>query len=105
MSYTPRFPGLLSECSTTTFLCPNNYPSTQRVVPVHPNSMNGALSVVVVIALVFTRTMTNSKITPMIQFDAQTILLAIIGMIGLFATATVVTYSFKRNRTGNSRYQ
>ena len=41
----------------------------------------------------------------MINFDSQTIILAIIGMIGLFATATVVGYSFKRNKTGNGRYQ
>jgi len=41
----------------------------------------------------------------MIQFDSQTIILAIIGMTGLFATATVLSYSFKRNRTGNGRYQ
>ena len=33
------------------------------------------------------------------------IILAIIGMIGLFSTATVVAYSFKRNKTGNGRYQ
>jgi len=33
------------------------------------------------------------------------IILAIIGMIGLISTATVVSYGFKRNRTGNGRYQ
>ena len=41
----------------------------------------------------------------MITYDSQTIILAIIGMLGLFATATVATYSFKRNKTGNGRYQ
>ncbi len=41
----------------------------------------------------------------MIIFDAQTIILATIGVVGLLATATVLTYSFKRNRTGNGRYQ
>ena len=67
--------------------------------------MTGVINVVVVTVLVHTRTMTNSKITPMIQFDAQTIILAVIGMVGLFSTATVVAYAFKRNRTGNSRFQ
>ena len=41
----------------------------------------------------------------MINFDSQTIILAIIGMLGLFATATVVAYSFRRNRTGKGNYQ
>ena len=41
----------------------------------------------------------------MINFDQQTIILAIIGMIGLFSTAVVITTAFKRNRTGNGRYQ
>ena len=41
----------------------------------------------------------------MITFDQQTIILAIIGMIGLFSTAVVITTAFKRNRTGNGRYQ
>ena len=41
----------------------------------------------------------------MIHFDQQTIILAIIGMIGLFSTAVVLTTAFKRNRTGNGRYQ
>ena len=36
---------------------------------------------------------------------ANTIILAIIGMVGLFATATVVSYSFKRNRTGRGDWQ
>ena len=41
----------------------------------------------------------------MITWSQPNIILAIIGMIGLFSTATVVTYSFKRNKTGNGRYQ
>ena len=41
----------------------------------------------------------------MIQFDSQSIILATIGLIGLLATGTVVTYSFRRNRTGNGNYQ
>lgn len=41
----------------------------------------------------------------MINFDEQTIILAIVGMVGLFSTAVVVTTAFKRNRTGTGRYQ
>lgn len=41
----------------------------------------------------------------MINFDEQTIILAIFGMVGLFSTAVVVTTAFKRNRTGTGRYQ
>tara|TARA_Y100000817_G_scaffold49379_1_gene35283 strand:+ start:342 stop:467 length:126 start_codon:yes stop_codon:yes gene_type:complete len=41
----------------------------------------------------------------MINFDEQTIIIAILGMIGLFSTAVVVTTAFKRNRTGTGRYQ
>ena len=41
----------------------------------------------------------------MINYDSQTIILAIIGMLGLFATATVAMYSFRRNKTGDGRYQ
>ena len=37
--------------------------------------------------------------------SANTIILAIIGMTGLLATATVLTYSFNRNKTGNGKYQ
>ena len=36
---------------------------------------------------------------------SQTIILAIIGMLGLFSTALVVSYSFKRNRTSDGKYQ
>ena len=38
-------------------------------------------------------------------YDSQTILLAVIGLIGVLATGVIVTYSFTRNRTGNGRYQ
>ena len=38
----------------------------------------------------------------MIVYDQQTIILAVIGLIGLFSTATVVATAFNRNRA--SRY-
>ncbi len=38
-------------------------------------------------------------------WSQSNIILAIIGMIGLFSTATVVSYSFKRNRTGKGNWQ
>ena len=41
----------------------------------------------------------------MIVFDQQTIILAVIGVLGLFATATVLVTSFTRNRMGNGRWQ
>ena len=41
----------------------------------------------------------------MINFDSQTIILAVIGMIGLFSTATVVGTAFKRNRMGTGKWQ
>ena len=41
----------------------------------------------------------------MINFDEQSIIITIIGMIGLFSTAVVVTTAFKRNRTGTGHYQ
>ena len=37
--------------------------------------------------------------------SSQTIILAIIGMLGLFSTAIIVSYSFRRNRTGSGKYQ
>ena len=40
----------------------------------------------------------------MITFDSQTIILAVVGMIGLIATAIITTYAFKRNRTGTQQY-
>ena len=41
----------------------------------------------------------------MIVFDNQTIILAVIGLLGLLATATVLTTAFTRNRLGNRRWQ
>lgn len=41
----------------------------------------------------------------MINFDSQTIILAVIGLVGVIGSAVVLTYSFTRNRTGNGRYQ
>jgi len=41
----------------------------------------------------------------MITYDSQTIILAIIGMMGLLSTLVVAVYSFRRNRSGNGRYQ
>jgi hypothetical protein len=41
----------------------------------------------------------------MITYDSQTIILAIIGMLGVISTGVILTYSFKRNRSGNGRYQ
>ena len=33
------------------------------------------------------------------------IIIAVIGMVGLLSTGVVAVYSFRRNRTGNGRYQ
>jgi hypothetical protein len=41
----------------------------------------------------------------MITYDSQTIILAIIGLVGVISTGVILTYSFTRNRTGNGRYQ
>ena len=41
----------------------------------------------------------------MIYFDQQTIILAVLGMIGLLSTGVVLTTAFKRNRTGSQRFQ
>jgi len=38
-------------------------------------------------------------------WSQSNIILAIVGMLGLLSTLTVVTYGFKRNRTGTGRYQ
>ena len=37
--------------------------------------------------------------------STQTIILAIIGMLGLFSTGIILSYSFRRNRTGSGKYQ
>lgn len=41
----------------------------------------------------------------MIVFNSQTIILAVIGMVGLLSTATVLVASFKRNRLARGNYQ
>jgi hypothetical protein len=41
----------------------------------------------------------------MIHFDSSTIVLAVIGLVGVMGSAVVLTYSFTRNRTGNGRFQ
>ena len=38
-------------------------------------------------------------------FDQQTIILAVIGLIGITSTGVILTYAFARNKTGNGRYQ
>lgn len=41
----------------------------------------------------------------MVHYDAQTIILATIGVVGLLASLTVLAYGFRRNRTGSGKYQ
>ena len=41
----------------------------------------------------------------MIIYDSTTIILAVIGLIGILSTGVILTYAFRRNRTGNRRYQ
>ena len=41
----------------------------------------------------------------MTVYDSQTILLAVIGLVGILSTGVILTYSFTRNKTGNGRYQ
>ena len=38
-------------------------------------------------------------------FTQSDIILATIGIVGVLATAVIITYGFVRNRTGNGRYQ
>ena len=38
-------------------------------------------------------------------YDSQTIILAVIGLVGVLSTGVIVTYAFARNKTGNGRYQ
>ena len=40
-----------------------------------------------------------------IIWSNNNIILATIGLVGLLSTLTVLTYSFKRNRTGRGDYQ
>jgi len=37
-------------------------------------------------------------------YDSQTIILAVIGLIGVLSTGVILTYAFSRNRTGTGRY-
>lgn len=41
----------------------------------------------------------------MIYWSTSNIILAVIGFVGLLSTATVVSYGFKRNRTGKGDWQ
>ncbi len=41
----------------------------------------------------------------MINYDQQSIVTAIIGMLGLLSTAIIVFSAFKRNRTGTGKWQ
>lgn len=41
----------------------------------------------------------------MINWTESQIIIAAIGMVGLLSTGVVAVYSFRRNRTGNGRYQ
>ena len=41
----------------------------------------------------------------MVIYDNTTILLAVIGLVGILSTGVIVTYAFARNRTGNRKYQ
>jgi len=37
-------------------------------------------------------------------YDSQTIVLAVIGLVGVLSTGVILTYAFARNRTGTGRY-
>ena len=74
------------------------------------------ISVAVVLFLMFDVNQPYSPVTTggfslcpldihMIIYDSQTIILAVIGLIGLLSTGVILTYAFRRNRTGNRRYQ
>ena len=41
----------------------------------------------------------------MINFDTNSIILAVVGSLGLLGSVVVLTYSFRRNRMSNGRYQ
>ena len=41
----------------------------------------------------------------MINYDSNTIVLGVIGLIGLLSTLTIVVTAFKRNRLYNDRFQ
>ena len=60
---------------------------------------------VAVLTVLLALLLTNFTYFQMVHFDSQTIILAVIGMIGLFSTATVVSTAFRRNRMGNGKWQ
>ena len=41
----------------------------------------------------------------MINWSSTDIITAIIGFVGLLSTAIILTYSFRRNKTGSGKYQ
>ena len=41
----------------------------------------------------------------MINWASSDIITAIIGFVGLLSTAVILTYSFRRNKTGSGTYQ
>ena len=41
----------------------------------------------------------------MITWTSTDIVTAIIGFVGLLSTAIILTYSFRRNKTGDGKYQ
>ena len=53
--------------------------------------------------LTYTKTITTDWF--MINWSSTDIITAVIGFVGIISTAVIVSYSFKRNRTGNGRYQ
>lgn len=41
----------------------------------------------------------------MINWSEAQILTAVVGLFGILSTGVITVYAFKRNRTGNGRYQ
>jgi uncharacterized membrane protein YuzA (DUF378 family) len=41
----------------------------------------------------------------MVHYDNQTIVYAVVGMVGIASSIAILTYAFRRNRTGTGRYQ
>ena len=46
-----------------------------------------------------------TEVIEMIMWSTTTLLSAVIGLIGILSTGVILTYAFKRNRTGTGRYQ
>lgn len=40
----------------------------------------------------------------MVIYDNTTILLAVIGLVGILSTGIIVTYAFARNQTGTGKF-